>query len=292
MAKKYKASVRYLPFESLLPWWVRSQKLLVVSEAELWYMLFFMAKRKGARTLLINARISDNSYASYQKFSWFYHRIFNQIDKVFAQSEKDKLRLLELGAKEVVVTGNIKAYMDIHPTKEIAKPKKHIITLASTHTDEEALLLNHIDHHDSILIVVPRHPERFDEVGELLASYAEKKDLSFHRYSQSESLDSDIIMIDAMGELINIYAISDLVFLGGSFVQGVGGHNPLEPATFGCKVISGKHIFNQLPLFELVENINVINLSEISQVQKEAEPTTIKGSVDISPILKELSHVG
>ena len=287
-AKKYKADVRFLPFESLLPFWVNRQKVLVVSEAELWYMLFFMAKKRGAKTILINARISDNSYKSYLKFSWFYKRIFSYIDMVFAQSEKDKKRLLEIGAKEVEVTGNIKAYGDIKTTRVFKKPKQEVITLASTHPAEEALLLEHIDYHDKKLIIVPRHPERFKEVGLFLEAFAKEQGLSFHKFSQREDFESDVIMIDKMGELINIYAISDIVYLGGSFVDNVGGHNPLEPATFGCKILSGKYIFNQKALFELVENINVIEIEESAQTQKEALSTKILGKVDIEPIIKAL----
>jgi 3-deoxy-D-manno-octulosonic-acid transferase len=292
VAKKYDADVRYLPFESLLPFWVKAQKVLVVSEAELWYMLFFMAKLRGAKTILINARISDNSYRSYQKFAWFYKKIFALVDVIFAQSEKDKQRLIELGAKEVHVTGNIKAYGEIKPTKNFPKPSKEVLTLASTHAGEEALLLDAIDYHDKKIIVVPRHPERFKEVGELLADFAKAKGLSYHAFSQREDFDSDVIMIDKMGALINIYAISDVVFLGGSFVENVGGHNPLEPATFGCKILSGIHIFNQRPLFELVENINIVEPWEIrAYAQKEAQKTAIKGRVDIDPIIEAISDV-
>ncbi len=291
-AKKYRADVRFLPFESLLPFWVKRQKVLVVSEAELWYMLFFMAKLRGAKTILINARISDNSYQSYQKFSWFYKRIFSLIDVVFAQSEKDRERLLELGAKEVQVTGNIKAYANIKTTKSLLKPTREVITLASTHHDEERLILEQLPYHDKKIIVVPRHPERFDEVATLLASFAKKNSLTFHRYSRQEDFESDIIMIDKMGELINIYAISDVVLLGGSFVENVGGHNPLEPATFGCKILSGKDIFNQKSLYPLVENIEMLELEDIAATLTRAKVTKIIGKGNIEPIIEAIKDVG
>ena len=292
VAQKYKADVRYLPFEALLPFWVRKQKLLVVSEAELWYMLFFMAKKRGAKTMLINARISDNSYQSYLRFAWFYKRIFSYIDMVFAQSERDRERLLKIGAKEVIVTGNIKAYANINVSKALTKPHKEVITLASTHAGEEALLLENIDYHDKKIIVVPRHPERFDEVGELLEIFAQRNGLRYHRYSLREDFESDIIMIDKMGELVNIYAISDVVILGGSFVENVGGHNPLEPATFGCKILSGEYIFNQKALYSLVENIIITTPEKLSSIMIEAKPTKINGSVDIEPIIKAIHELG
>jgi 3-deoxy-D-manno-octulosonic-acid transferase len=89
--------VRYLPFEIFLPFWMSKQRVLVVLEAELWPLLFVVAKAKGIKTILLNARISDKSYASYQRFAFFYRWIFAHIDVVFAQSERDQQRLHSLG---------------------------------------------------------------------------------------------------------------------------------------------------------------------------------------------------
>jgi 3-deoxy-D-manno-octulosonic-acid transferase len=292
MAKKYKADVRFLPYELWLPFWVNRQKILVVSEAELWYMLFFMAKLKGAKVILINARISDNSYKSYQRFSFFYKKIFENIDEVFAQSQKDMDRLKLLGAKNIKVCGNIKAYGEIKTTKEYKKPDKSVITLASTHDKEEKLLLENMRLRDDMkLIVVPRHPERFDEVAKFLKDYANKNRLSFSRFSQSENFDSDVVLVDCMGELVNIYAISDVVLLGGSFVKGVGGHNPLEPASFGCKIISGKDYFNQKSLYELVENISIIDADELPHALVVAKESKVNLFVDIKPIKEAINSV-
>jgi len=289
-AGKLTKHYRYLPFEILLPFWIRKNKTLVVCEAELWYMLFFIAKQKGAKTYLINARISDKSYSSYMRFRWFYKKVFEQIDMVFAQSQKDRDRLEKLGAKNIEVVGNIKAFQKIKVSKNLSKPKEEIITLASTHKEEEALILKYLKlEKDQKLIVVPRHPERFEEVDRYLRSYAKNLSLSYHKFSQKESYDSDIVLVDAMGELINIYAISDIVILGGSFVEGVGGHNPLEPAHFGCKVISGKHIFNQEALFSLVKGIEIVSVEDINGTMKKLKSTQIESSVDINPIIKELS---
>jgi len=289
-ACKLTKNSRYLPFELLLPFWIKKQHALVVSEAELWYLLFLVAKLKGAKTYLINARISDNSYKSYLKFSWFYKKIFAQIDMVFAQSVKDKNRLLELGAKNVIVNGNIKAFQEIEVTRTYTKPSCEVITLASAHKGEEALILKNLKLGDNQkLIVVPRHPERFDDVDGLLLNYAKKMGLTYHRFSEKDNLESDVVLIDCMGELINLYAISDIVILGGSFVEGVGGHNPLEPAHFGCKIISGKHIFNQEALFSLVEGIEVIEIENLNSDMKELHGTKITSRTDIEPIVKVLT---
>ncbi len=291
IAKNFKADRRYLPFEIFLPFWINSQKALVVTEAELWYMLFFIAKNKGAKTYLLNARISDNSYKKYLRFAWFYKRIFENIDTVFAQTQKDKKRLEELGAKNVKVTGNIKAHQDIKMTKKFKKPEKELITLASTHEGEESLLLKNLDFKNSVVAVVPRHPQRFEKVSKILENFSKKNSLSYHRFSQREEFDSDIVLVDKMGELINIYAVSDIVLLGGSFIDGIGGHNPLEAAFFGVKLISGKYIFNQEALFELVENAVVCDADEVVKYMKKSKATEIISKPDMKEILEEFSFV-
>jgi len=263
-AKEFSSSVRFLPFEIFLPFWAPKVKTLVVTEAELWPMLFVSAKAKGAKTILINARISDNSYKNYMRTRWLYSFLFSFVDLVFCQSQKDKERLQKLGAKNVKISPNIKSFQKITPSIRYKKPKEKVITLASTHKTEEKLLLESFDFQKGMkIIVVPRHPERFDEVDEFLKEFAKSKGLSYQRLR--DDFKSDIILVDKMGELINIYAISDIVLLGGSFVEGIGGHNPLEPASFGCKLISGKHIFNQHALFEMVENALLIDISELRE---------------------------
>ena len=282
---------RFLPYELFLPFWVKPQKALVVLEAELWYMLFFAAKHKGTKTYLLNARISDRSYASYKRFRWFYQKIFAHVDKVFAQSEKDKKRLEELGASDVVVTGNIKAYQEIRQTKAYPKPLHETVTLASTHEKEEELLLEHLSFSGRTVIVVPRHPERFDTVDTMLKEFCRQKELGYHRFSEKPDFENDVILVDKMGELVNIYAISDVVLLGGSFREGIGGHNPLEPAHFGAKLISGKYIHNQEALFPLVKNAVLCDADEIESSIQKAKPSFIEGEVDMEPILTELRRV-
>ena len=294
-AKKYhNANVRYLPFEPLLWWWIRAQKALVVMEAELWYLLFFLSKKRGAKTFLINARISDRSYPSYKRFAWFYRHIFENIDYVFAQTAQDKKRLESLGAKNVEVVGNIKLLNKPKVTKHYTK-KRPIIVAASTHDPEEEIIATDwvMSQKDkSTLVVVPRHPERFDEVDELLSHIAKREDLRYHRLSQHKSLDADIVLIDVMGELINLYAVADLVILGGSFVP-VGGHNPIEPAFFGVPIISGEHIFNQKESYAAVKGIEIVDASKLQEIlQKNSwQPTKIVASFDANRVLGAIKSV-
>ncbi len=94
--QEYTAQSRYLPFEPLLLGWLKPQKALVVMEAEFWYLLFALAQKRGAKTLLINARMNDRSFSKYKKIRWFYRQIFKYIDEVYAQTELDKERLESL----------------------------------------------------------------------------------------------------------------------------------------------------------------------------------------------------
>ena len=285
------SNVRYLPFEIFLPFWINKQKVLVVMEAELWYMLFLVAKKKGAKTFLINARISDKSYKSYKRFSFFYKRIFQNIDKVFAQSEVDKHRLEELGASNVEVIGNIKLAQLPKVNVKLEKPKQVVITAASTHENEEKLILDTYKKEQGKLIIVPRHPERFEKVHLQILEFIKDKNISYQKYSIKDDFDSDIILVDKMGILNDIYAISDVVILGGAF-EKIGGHNPIEPAFFNCKIISGKNIFNQKSLFDCIKNYYLIQNDELEEYLdniKNLEIPVLTKAGSFEPIFKEIN---
>ena len=295
-AKKYNASVRYLPYEIFLPFWVRKHKLLVVLEAEFWYMLFTIARRKGARIILLNARISDKSHKKYMKMAWFYKKIFAHVDLVIAQSEIDKYRLEALGAKNVVAVGNIKLAAKITRNKTYPKPEGEVIVAGSTHEGEEEAILEAFEkyrktHTTAKLFVVPRHPERFDAVYALMREYARKNDWSLSRLSEGEDFERDLILIDKMGELNNIYAISDIAILGGAFREDVGGHNPLEPAHFGCKIITGKHFFHQKELFRYTHHVQYVEKEQIAKALEEAKnlpPSKVDEQIDLETIIQRI----
>ncbi len=294
----YTKESSYLPFEPLLFYWLKPQKMLVVMEAEFWYLLFALAKSRGAKTVLINARMSDRSFPRYQKIKWFYGYIFRYIDEVYAQTTKDKERLESLGAKNVVVTGNIKLSLLPSTTKTLEKPSGLIVCGASTHEGEELLILEaflalKVVQKEAKLILVPRHPERFNKVEKIIETFTKKHSLSKQKYSENELIHSDVMLVDTLGELVNIYAISDIVILGGAF-EFVGGHNAAEAAQFGCKIISGKHYFNQKDIFDAVDGIKVVeasNLSEVLLQHKLLKPTKINSKSDIAPIVASLKSV-
>jgi len=294
----YTKESRYLPFEPLLFWWTKPQKALVVMEAEFWYLLFALTQKRGAKTLLINARMSERSYPKYQRIGWLYKQIFKYIDEVYAQTALDKERLESLGAKNVVVTGNIKLSELPKPSKTLQKSDVLTLCAASTHEGEEQLILDAFatfkkENVDARLIVVPRHPERFSKVAGMIEVFAKEQKLTWHRYSQNESFENDIVLVDALGELVNIYAISNIVILGGAF-EPIGGHNAAEAAQFGCKILSGPHYFNQKDIFEAVEGIAVVEASNLSRRLLQhvlLKPTRIKSKSDITPIIESLKSV-
>jgi 3-deoxy-D-manno-octulosonic-acid transferase len=295
ISQKEPNSSRYLPFEPLLFSWLKPQKILVVVEAEFWYLLFALAKKRGAKTMLINARMSDRSFHKYRRMSWLYKMIFAYIDEVYAQTKIDEERLKKLGAKNIRVIGNIKLYNIPSKTKQLSKPKALLICGASTHEGEEELILDAFvklknSEPDARLVIVPRHPERFEKVSSMVEELAREYHYSWHNYSDNEAFNSDIVVANILGELINIYAISDIVILGGAF-EPIGGHNASEAAQFGCRIISGIHYFNQKDIFATIDGICIIdreNLAEKLIEHASIEPSKIINRTDINPILKSI----
>lgn len=289
-AKKISDNTRFLPFEIFLPFWLNKSKVLVIFEAEMWLMLVFMAKLKGAKVIIINARISDRSYPRYKRFDFFYRYFFKFVDKIFAQSEVDKDRLISIGAKNVFVSGNIKSANLSKPSKIYKKPKERLIVFASTHDGEEELLLDGLclNLNDKLLIA-PRHPERFEVVFDTAKKWADKNGFSCCKFSQSQDINCKVCVIDVLGELINFYAISDVVVLGGSFLPNIGGHNPIEPANFNNSIISGEYVFNQNALFNLVDGVKFIKSHELNGILKQdLQKCIITQKVDLESILKEI----
>lgn len=294
---KHTKQSRYLPYEMWLYIWVKPQRLLIVMEAELWYLLFFIVGMRGGRRVLINARMSERSYPRYLKFRWLYRKIFAQIDMIYAQSVDDKSRLESLGATNIKVIGNIK-FVDIpKPTKRLEKPEGTVVCAGSTHQGEEELILEAFailkgEEIDAKLVVVPRHPDRFDSVDILLQRFSASHNFTYKRYSQHRDMMSDIVLVDTLGELVNIYAISDIVILGGAF-EPIGGHNAAEVAQFGSKIISGEHYFNQKDIFRGIEGITISSREDLPNILKNHKTlpsTKIITKVDISSIVDEMER--
>lgn len=265
--------VKFLPFEIFIPFWrqrLKSLQTLIVTEAELWYMLFSTAKSTGAKTMLINSRISSRSFPKYKKLSWLYKKIFQKIDETFTQSLDDTSRIKELGAKDIQTFGNLKLFNIPKVTEQYPKSSKTTFIASSTHPMEEDLILKAFltlrKTQNCYLIIAPRHPERFEQVKEIIEKNLANTPYTYKIFSQAKVDDKcDVLLIDTLGELNNLYKISDVVILGGSFVK-IGGHNPIEPAFFGNKLISGPYIFNQNSLFEAIDGYQIIKKEELTSV--------------------------
>lgn len=229
--------------------------------------------------------------------AWLYRHIFSYIDEVYAQGQVDKERLEMLGAKNVQVIGNIKLANIAPATKTLNKPKALMVCAASTHEGEEQLVLDAFvklkeEEPEARLMLVPRHPERFEKVSIMAEMYARKHHYTWHNYAENEALNSDIIVVDVLGELINLYSVSDIVILGGAFAK-VGGHNAAEAAQFGCKIISGEHYFNQRDIFSMIEGIAIVtedNLARRLQQHAQLKSTKIIQRTDIQPILESIQR--
>lgn len=234
-------------------------KILIVIETEIWPNLYAACKRRDVPLLIVNARLSSRSTQSYLKIKPLISEVLGNVSFIAARSQADKESFLLLGAnnEQISVTGNIKfdankdeAQIESGRQRRIewgvARP---VWLAASTHKGEDEQLLSLYDSlleaiPELLLIIVPRHPERFDEVFQLCH---ELKTLNVVRHSKVSSYKNlkaiNIILGDSMGEMQSWIASADVVFMGGSLVE-TGGHNPLEATVQGVPVVSGQHMFN------------------------------------------------
>ena len=224
-------------------------------------------------------------------------RVAQEKLNILKQSFDDAKRLARLGARNIKVNGNIKFLNIAQATEKYTKAYPLVVTAASTHEGEEEgileafLALKEVE--AAQLIVVPRHPERFKKVEEMLQRAANKHDLSFSSFSQNQHLDTDIVLIDTMGELVNMYKISDIVVLGGAFAP-IGGHNALEAAQFGVKLISGSEYFNQVDIFKAVEGIEICTLEDLTDTllnYRALEDTKVDIKASIDELLEDIKSV-
>jgi 3-deoxy-D-manno-octulosonic-acid transferase len=223
--------------------------MVLVAETELWPNFFRELKRAGIPSAVINGRVSPHSFKNYVKLKGFFSQVFEQVDLFCMQSEDDAERIRTIGAAadRVLVTGNLKfdqKLSELH-TLPVAIPKtRKVITAGSTHRgEEEALLWVFSRLRDKfpelLLIIAPRHPERFDEVEGLVNSAG----FECQRRTRLKGQVKDVLLLDTIGELRSFYAVCDIAFVGGSLVK-IGGHNLLEPAAVKKPVIFSKYMFN------------------------------------------------
>lgn len=233
-------------------------KLLALVETELWANLLHEVRKRHIPSVLVNARLSEKSASRYAKYPSLTTPMLQQLNAIFAQNIETKQRFIQLGMAEdkIQVLGNLKFDMMvpehfIHQAKVLQQEwqlnQRTIFTLASTHAPEEYEILKQFQkylhqHQNLLAIVVPRHPERFEEVYQQSIALG----LRTHRRSLGEPIqpDTQVYLADTMGELWLWYALSRSCFVGGSLNEVGGGHNILEPMKLGVATITGAKYFN------------------------------------------------
>ena len=229
--------------------------VLVIMETELWPNLFRTCSRRMVPLILANARLSPGSFRGYQRVPGLVAATLAQVGLVAAQSQADADRFVALGASadRVRVMGNLKYDLSVKPDdieagralRQGLGSDRPVIVAVSTHQGEDSLVLDafetvRVELPNTVLILVPRHPERFDEAGAL----CEDRGFDVVRRSLGEATSTcDVLLGDSMGEMMRYLAAGDVAVVAGSF-QPVGGHNVLEPAALGLPVVFGPHMFN------------------------------------------------
>jgi 3-deoxy-D-manno-octulosonic-acid transferase len=239
-------------------------RLAIVMETELWPNLFHACRGRQVPLLLVNARLSTKSMAGYLRVKRLVARTLGNITEIAAQGEADAKRFECLGAQQdrITVSGNMKFEQRIPPSllerAEVLRrdwgTDRPVWVAASTHEGEDELLLEVFSQlrkqfADCLLVLVPRHPERFESVAEL----CRQRGLNIVLRSEMRPCDTDtrVFVGDSMGELPLFFAAADVAFVGGSLVPH-GGHNLLEPAGLGIPVVTGPHVFNFTEICELL----------------------------------------
>lgn len=245
----------YLPYD--LPWCVRrffartQPRLAVILETEIWPNLLTACAWQGVPVFLVNARLSARSARGYARLGPLTRASLERFTGIAAQTAADAERLRRLGARQVVVTGNLK--FDVPPPADAARRAaelraafagRFVWLAASTREGEEDLLLDALaalDLPDLLLVIVPRHPQRFEAVARAIAM----RGLKFARRSEGRApaADTRVYLGDSLGELPAFYAAADLAFIGGSLLP-YGGQNLIEAAAAGVPVLIGPHTWN------------------------------------------------
>ena len=225
--------------------------LVILSETDFWFNFLSAAKKSGAKVVLVNGKMSQKSYQRYR----FFKPLFKLIDAYIVQADIYKQRFIDLGVPEekLTVSGNLKL------DKAAQEPdplnfKDPVLVIGSTHAPEEKLFLDVVskvwENTPNLKVyIVPRHPERFDQVAKLI----ENKGVAYTRSSKKETGSEKLVLVDEMGKLNDLYHQATITCVAGSWTPKVGGHNILEPSFFGRPVIFGPYMHTQPELVEMVK---------------------------------------
>ncbi|UXZ05394.1 3-deoxy-D-manno-octulosonic acid transferase [Moraxella nasicaprae] len=247
--------------------------MVLFIETELWANTLYLSKKHGIPTVMVNARLSEKSYQGYHKFAKVSASMMANISHIIAQDEAFAQKFAKLGAtaNQLSVADSLKWVSLTKPNQtnqslvEAFKPilaNRTVWVMASTHDGEEGIALNaHAklcqSRDDLLLILVPRHPERFEAVYQS----CQDSGLIVARRSLGQMIDesTQVYLADTMGELLAWYQLCDVAVVGGSFVPKIGGHNPIEPASFGKPIIMGQYDENCHQLVEALSDIGALD---------------------------------
>lgn len=265
----------YLPFDT--PGAMRrffdklAPQAVLILETEVWPCFLREANQRQIPVLLLNARMSEKSFASYRRFAWLVGPIWQHLDWVAAQTQASLERFINLGvrAESAALRGNLKfdshVPLDVLSAATALKQRwgRPVWVAASTHKGEDEQILRAFEQilqelPSALLILVPRHPERFASVGELLTAGG----FSFVARSSGREPQTEhqVVLGNTMGELLLWYALADVAFVGGSLIPR-GGHNPLEPVATHTPVISGPHVFNFKDIYQRLANADAVRFA-------------------------------
>lgn len=265
----------YLPYD--LPWFWRpflktlNPGMLVVMETELWPNLMAACENKQIPVLLANARMSGKSARGYQKFSALTEPMLQRLSMVAVQNAVDGERFTSLGlaSNKMEVTGSVKFDVTLpdnideqgEALRQQWGSERQVLALASSHADEDERLLDcyrelQLIRPELLLLLIPRHPERFDAV----VNAAKSRGLNVQRRSQGcATTQTEVYVADSMGEMLQLLASADLVLMGGSLIEH-GGHNPIEPAALGKATLIGPNYMNFAAIVETLEHAGALNV--------------------------------
>jgi len=230
--------------------------LVLVMETEIWPRFLYECAKRKIPVAIVNGRLSEKSVRGYKLFKPFIRRVVNNLSLALMQTESDAKRMRKIGlaAEKILITGNIKYDVEeneneLSLTENFRarfgfNEERPLIVAASTHAPEESFIIEAFKQLSDKprLLIAPRHPERFNEVANLIAE--SKFKWTRRTFAKSESDKTcDLILLDSIGELRAVYSLAQIVFVGGSLIKK-GGHNVLEPAAVGTSVVTGANTFN------------------------------------------------
>ncbi|MBI5055883.1 MAG: 3-deoxy-D-manno-octulosonic acid transferase [Nitrospirae bacterium] len=252
-------------------------QIFITIETELWPALFHELKKSGARAVILNGRISHKSFKGYKRLGFLMEKFLSTIDFFYMQGKGDAERIIAIGAHKhkVGVMGNFKFDIDLGKSGHLdwmdEVEGSRILLAASTHKGEEEIIFDAYElikqkHPDLKLIIAPRHPERFEEVAEIIR----KRNLNFIRRTDMQNIEhraqsTDIILLDTIGELSHVFSKASIAFIGGSLVPK-GGHNILEPAYWAKPVIFGPYMDNFPMAGEFIEKEAAVMVKDANDI--------------------------